>query len=439
MCFPFLTKSVFYEPPPFKGMPDYKWAPSSLPLVQWAERHGVGYDTLKQFVETGKMHPTLIERGRVYQTSRAGRKRDWYVLRDVLPLLWDKRSPRILDIGAGDGSKTALYASFFRFSTVVGHVMNLQSVKRVADPSEVADRLQFRHFPLCFASGGYDLVILNMVLHHATDWRKLVREASDLVAPGGYLFIRDHQVQAPSVEAPMLDIMHHLQDLIYRNYSCDGPTHYLSASDIDRQISRRDFALLCPIHISNPQVTPVLKAVYVKRSLASVDWDAPHRSTIGGMIVQIFEQGEITLQEIAARLKVSILMAKALIQQTPLQISQYRDPHPDLKTNIYVTLPVMIWNYFPWWAQDIRSQFPASQSGRPTTTGSKDEMIEYRALQMARQWDRWTVHQMSYALGVPEKSVRTALDTAVAHGTLYTIIDPEGEVTWGWKKDAIYR
>jgi ubiquinone/menaquinone biosynthesis C-methylase UbiE len=118
---------------------------------------------------------------------------------------WSLQRPVVLDLGAG----TALIpielcrrAPTVRVVAVdAAEHMRVLAKKNVA-AAGLADRIELVHGDakrLDFASGIFDAVISNSILHHIAEPREVIAEAVRLVAPGGLLFHRD--LCRPSDEA----------------------------------------------------------------------------------------------------------------------------------------------------------------------------------------------------------------------------------------------
>ena len=57
-----------------------------------------------------------------------------------------------------------------------------------------------------------------MTLHHVEDNQQLLKQAVRVLAPGGYLLIRDHDCQT-STDHMMIDVEHNLYDLNLPDYN----------------------------------------------------------------------------------------------------------------------------------------------------------------------------------------------------------------------------
>ena len=146
----------------------------------------------------------LAERARVASDTFRRQGADWDEMRalglpaaDVedalLSLLPDAALGRLLDIGTGTGRLLELLAPRVRSGLGIdaSRAMLALARARLAKPGlghlGVRQADMYR-LPL---SGGYDLVVLQMVLHYAEDPAAVIAEAARVLAPGGRLIVVD--------------------------------------------------------------------------------------------------------------------------------------------------------------------------------------------------------------------------------------------------------
>ncbi len=146
----------------------------------------------------------LAERARVASDTFRRQGADWDEMRalglpaaDVedalLSLLPDVALGRLLDIGTGTGRLLELLAPRVRSGLGIdaSRAMLALARARLAKPGlghlGVRQADMYR-LPL---SGGYDLVVLQMVLHYAEDPAAVIAEAARVLAPGGRLIVVD--------------------------------------------------------------------------------------------------------------------------------------------------------------------------------------------------------------------------------------------------------
>jgi ArsR family transcriptional regulator len=160
----------------------------------------------------------LAERARAASESFRRTGADWDEMRALelpaaaveqalLGLLPAEGLGRMLDIGTGTGRMLELLAP--RVSTGLGvdasRAMLALARARLAKPglSHCAVRLgDMYRLPL--GDGGYDLVMLQMVLHHAEDPASVLAEAARVLRPGGRLVVVDLAEQAHALATARL-------------------------------------------------------------------------------------------------------------------------------------------------------------------------------------------------------------------------------------------
>jgi ubiquinone/menaquinone biosynthesis C-methylase UbiE len=116
----------------------------------------------------------------------------------VAERLGARRPERILDFGCGIGNTTRSLARQFPQATLVGYDQSAESIA-VARTSTTADgaRIEYRTdhgSRLPFADEAFDLVFASCVFHHIerADHVPWAREAARVLAPGGSLFVFEH-------------------------------------------------------------------------------------------------------------------------------------------------------------------------------------------------------------------------------------------------------
>lgn len=99
--------------------------------------------------------------------------------------------PRVLDLGAGEGSVTLPFLELgARVEAVDISSRQMDELRRKCE--KYGDRLVTRcediNVVLAGASGKYDIIAANSFLHHIPDYLDLIRRAVDLLAPAGQFF-----------------------------------------------------------------------------------------------------------------------------------------------------------------------------------------------------------------------------------------------------------
>lgn len=114
-----------------------------------------------------------------------------------------RRPNRILDFGCGIGNTTRSLAGEFPQATLVGYDQSAESIA-VARTSRNANGTRIEYWTdrgsrLPFADEAFDLVFASCVFHHIerTDHVSWAGEAARVLAPGGSLFVFEHNPLNP--------------------------------------------------------------------------------------------------------------------------------------------------------------------------------------------------------------------------------------------------
>ncbi|MEV0901063.1 methyltransferase domain-containing protein [Actinoplanes sp. NPDC049802] len=111
--------------------------------------------------------------------------------------LREQPGARVLDLGCGMGHSSVALARAYPAITVRGVDLDEHSIseaRRVAAAAGVADRVGFTTGDAVTAGGTYDLVTIFEALHDMGDPVGVLRNARNLLAPGGSVFIADERV-----------------------------------------------------------------------------------------------------------------------------------------------------------------------------------------------------------------------------------------------------
>jgi len=157
----------------------------------------------------------LAERARIASESFRRKGADWDEMRALdlpaaaveqalLSLLPETGIGRVLDIGTGTGRLLELLAprTTMALGVDASRAMLALARSRLAKPglSHCAVRLADM-YRLPLGDGGYDLVLLHMVLHHAEDVASVLAEAARVLKPGARLVVVDLAAHDPAATA----------------------------------------------------------------------------------------------------------------------------------------------------------------------------------------------------------------------------------------------
>lgn len=112
-------------------------------------------------------------------------------IKDMIPL---NRKMTALEFGAGTGSTSIFLSGFLRQITMMDSSAGMVAVineklETLKSPNLKALQFDLEHDD--YIDELFDLVFMQMVLHHIIDTEKVTRKFSDLLKPGGYLAIAD--------------------------------------------------------------------------------------------------------------------------------------------------------------------------------------------------------------------------------------------------------
>jgi len=87
--------------------------------------------------------------------------------------------------------------------------------------------------PLPFESGQFDLISAFSVLHHVKNIEGCVKELARCLCPGGYLIIREHNVE-DTIDQMIIEIQHRIFDYIkIPGFDRDNPPDYIKCYSMD--------------------------------------------------------------------------------------------------------------------------------------------------------------------------------------------------------------
>ena len=155
---------------------------------------------------------------------------------------YDFHPRNMLDIGCADGSLTTGIAKAFKiskkntFGVSLGEWDEGRGVK--------STDLDFIYTPITedgtlpFEDNSFDLITLQMTLHHVSEYQTMMHEINRVLSSDGYLYVRDHDVMNRSFELAVI-IQHELYDIVMakkmlpkQEWKINYGLHLISRKDI---------------------------------------------------------------------------------------------------------------------------------------------------------------------------------------------------------------
>jgi len=150
-----------------------------------------------------------------------------------------------VDLGAGNAEITAEIARVYSVETAYAvDVYPERNFKQPTPTSRILYR-QIENNMIDLPSESVDLVTAFVLIHHVENFGALLKEIYRILKPGGWFFIREHDVTSPEL-AKFLDEYH----LKFGHGQTIGKTYYWSRADLDRFIKSYGFK-----HISDSNYT----------------------------------------------------------------------------------------------------------------------------------------------------------------------------------------
>jgi ubiquinone/menaquinone biosynthesis C-methylase UbiE len=104
--------------------------------------------------------------------------------------------PRVLEVGCGRGYSLPIIIEHFHPQKIVVFDLDREELKEAEKlkREKQMENVEIRELDatsLPFPDGSFDLILVSAVLHHIKEWRKAVSEASRVLAPGGYMILKE--------------------------------------------------------------------------------------------------------------------------------------------------------------------------------------------------------------------------------------------------------
>ena len=149
--------------------------------------------------------------------NRAGKRVSG--LTSILPSFFIPKS--LLDIGCAEGSITGSLAQKYKIGPDKAQGVDIAGIgdDGYSAGRESDKRMTFQVYDginLPFDDNSFDLIVAVMSFHHVEHIDELLTEVFRVLAPGGYLVIREHDCE-DNERAVVIDIVHGLYSLVWRN------------------------------------------------------------------------------------------------------------------------------------------------------------------------------------------------------------------------------
>lgn len=177
---------------------------------------------------------------------------------------------KLLDIGCGTGHKTVFLASLFNAEP---HGVDVKSWDTGMEQNRSKD-LHFSYFngeKTKYKNNTFDLVVINMVMHHTQKKDEMIKEAYRVLKKGGILYVRDHDALREG-DKILIDIEH----ILWRMQTNDNSTlnkwiqekiYYLDRFILDYLANVNKFKL---VHADYYSVNPVYNEINEQRAFYAI-------------------------------------------------------------------------------------------------------------------------------------------------------------------------
>jgi DNA-directed RNA polymerase II subunit RPB2 len=201
-----------------------------------------------------------------YNISRAKKRVD-----DIIALLpKDTKITSFIDIGADDGSITKATAEHFNINKDKAFGLNIVDSPFTTD--EIRDRIELIKYESRNNTGlpdsSVDLVMLNEVFHHVSklDRDNLLKEIYRILRPGGYVFLREHDVPREKNKelVQFLQLVHGVYIMIRDEQYIDYYAEYFDLGYLKRIMSKNRFKLVLNSTIDTKKQQRVYTSLFQK-------------------------------------------------------------------------------------------------------------------------------------------------------------------------------
>jgi len=192
-------------------------------------------------------------------------------INDIIGLLpKDAKITSFIDIGADDGSITKAIAEHFNIPKQNAFGLNIIDSPFTTD--EIRDRIEFKRYEARNDTGlpdsSVDLVTLNEVFHHVSklDRDNLLKEINRILKPGGYIFIREHDVPREKNKEliQFLQLVHGVYIMIRDEPYLDYYADYFDFGYLKRIMNKNRFKLVLNSDIDTKKQQRVYTCLFQK-------------------------------------------------------------------------------------------------------------------------------------------------------------------------------
>lgn len=193
--------------------------------------------------------------------ERAG-ERVSHILR-TLPL--GVRISSVVDIGAGNAEITDVIAKQLSATQVYATDVYPASEFIKPSPGSIVQYIQINDEKLPFLDNSVDLVTAFVVIHHIRNFPAMLKEIYRVLKPGGFFFIREHDVTNPEL-VKYLDDVHRQFEPNPHEHSV-AKTYYWSRENLDDLLIRFRFQKVADFNYSKYNPQAIYHSMYKKSEI----------------------------------------------------------------------------------------------------------------------------------------------------------------------------